>query len=89
MIETRYYGSGRTEHVTPEDGAHWREATPAELHRLLREDPWHRVIVGVRGQAVPACHFSGMVLAGGYPFLPGIAALIPVYAEIECLDEVP
>jgi hypothetical protein len=82
-METHRYVN-RTEYVTGEDGAHWREATPVELMRILDEEPEHRVIVN-HGEPCPASKYAGMYLAGSYPFLPGICHLMPVYVEVTCV----
>lgn len=85
VMQVSYYGN-RVERVTA-DGAHWREATPAELVTLLCDEPEHRVIVGP-GPPVPAGKYADMYLPGHYPFLPGICVLLPVYAEVVCLESV-
>jgi hypothetical protein len=41
------------------------------------------VIVGVNGSPRPKSSYDGLVLAGGVPFLVGIAHLIPVWIEGE------
>lgn len=81
-MEVRYYGN-RVKRVTG-DGAHWREAAPAELRYLLENEPGHRVIVGSSEPCAAGCYASAY-LPGRHPFLVGISHLVPVYAEVICL----
>lgn len=76
-MQTNYYGDGRKEHVT-DDGRKWREATQAQLVRLA---PDALVFLMGSSEPKPRSHFDGYCLAGGYPLLPGLAALFPVYVE--------
>lgn len=82
-LKTDYFCSGRIERYT-EDGKHWREAMPQELYDLTKKDPEHLVFFG-RGEPQPASAFEDTCLPGGYPYLAGIAALLPVYVEVVCV----
>ena len=83
-MKTSYRGSGPTFRVVheTEDGRRWREATPKELAEI---GPDALVFMG-RGEPHPASDYTGYCFAGGYPFLPALAALLPVYVE-ETSDE--
>ncbi len=76
-METLYYGDGSVVRKT-EDGRKWREASQAELARL---EPDALVFMAGSGEPKPVSHYDGYYLAGGYPFLLGIACLLPVYVE--------
>lgn len=77
MIKTIYRASGGEENVTP-DGRKWREATPRELAEL----PPEALVCFRNGDPKPAGEYADLRLPGNYPFLAGIAALLPVYVEV-------
>lgn len=67
-----------TRHVA-DDGSVWREATPKEL----AEAPPDLVIFFGRGETKTVGDYADYRFPGDYPFLPGYAALVPVYVKDE------
>lgn len=62
-----------------DDGSVWRQATPKEL----ADAPGDLLVFFGRGDPQPVSHFADYYLPGDYPFLPGYAALVPVYVRDE------
>lgn len=64
-----------------DDGTTWREATPKELADAPDDT---LVWFGKAGtEPTPKSGYSNLYLAGNYPYLIGIAALLPVYVRAE------
>lgn len=62
-----------------DDGSVWHEAAPKEIAQLPDDA---LVWFGKEGtEPRVKAHYAGYVLAGGYPYLAGIAALLPVYVR--------
>ncbi len=70
------YEHGMPTRFIAEDGTIWREATPKEL---ADAPPDLLVCIGLTGEPHPAGYYADLRFPGNYAFLPGVAALRPVF----------
>lgn len=73
-----YNKTGFPTRFVMDDGTVWREATRQELADAAPDLP---VMLSLGREPVPAGKFADLRFPGGYPFLPGFAALRPVYVQ--------